>query len=262
MQTWKTLKLEQTADHIMTLTMNRPQRRNAINQEMADELYACLQGLWGRKDLRVLVLTGEGSAFGSGADLKERKDFRPDQTQHHRESVLRCIDALERFPSPVVAMINGPAFAGGFEIALGCDIRVSSDKATYALTEVRNVGSFPGAGGPVRLPKLVGRGRANLIVLTAQTFSAQQAYEFGFVEVVVPYERLREETYALASRIAANSPTGVRAAKQVIRQSNDLDVASATDLSRALRNPLDGSKDYREGISAWLEQRSPAFTGE
>lgn len=262
MGNWNTLKLNHDDRHVCTLVLNRPQRRNALSQEMVEELHACLLELRERKDLRVLVLTGEGSAFCSGADLKERAILDAEQTRHHRDSALRCIGLIDAFPAPIVAMINGPAIAGGMEIALACDIRVASEDASFALTEVVNAGSFPGAGGPVRLPKLIGRGRASYIVFTGRRFSASEAFELGFIEVVVPRDRLGEETYGLARQIAGNSPLGVRAAKQLIRQSNDLDVHSATDLSRALRDPLDKTRDYREGVTAWLERRKPDFTAE
>ncbi|MEO8305579.1 MAG: enoyl-CoA hydratase/isomerase family protein [Betaproteobacteria bacterium] len=261
MTTWNTLRVENPEPYIVSIVLNRPETRNAISLELARELDACFASLKGDPKVRVLLFTGEGTAFGSGADLKERGRLTPDQTRGHRESVLRVIETMETFPIPIVAMINGPAIAGGFELALGCDIRVASDKATFALSEVRNVGSFPGAGGPIRLAKLVGRGRANLVVLTARKFSAQEAFDLGLIEMVVPHAELREATLGVAREIAGNSPTGVAAAKKLIRQSNDLDVYAATELSRALRDPLDKSADYAEGLHAWLEKRTPAFTG-
>ena len=261
MQTWKYLKLEQSGAHVLTLSFNRPERRNALSVEMAHEVESCLAELHERTDIRVLILTGEGSAFGAGADLKERAGFDPNSIRLHRETALRIVELLETFPAPVIAMINGPAFAGSFEIALGCDIRIASELASFSLTEVRNAGSFPGAGGTVRLPKLIGRGRANLVVLTGRRFSAQQAFELGFIEMVVPHDELAAETLAIAGEIAAGSPLGVRAAKRLIRQSADIDVTSATTLSRALRDPLDGTHDSAEGYAAWVEKRPPKFTG-
>lgn len=259
MQAWNTLKVAETERHIVTVTMNRPERRNAISMEMARELEACFTALMPRGDVRAVILTGEGTAFCSGADLKEREGFDPDTTRRQRETVLRTIDLMERFHAPVVGMINGPAIAGGFELALGCDIRVASERATFSLTEVRNVGAFPGAGGPVRLPKLVGRGRASYIVLTARYLSADEAFRFGAVEMVVPHDDLAKQALGIARDIAGNSPSGVAAAKRLIRQANDLDVHSATELSRALRDPLDGGGDYAEGLKSWLGDRAPEF---
>lgn len=237
---WTTIKVTKVDPHVSVLTMNRPEQRNAINAQMADELEACLIRLKEDRDLRVLILTGEGKAFGGGADLKERASLTPEQTQRARDAGLRFIELIEALPAPVIAMINGPAIAGSFEIALACDIRVASDQAVFSMPEVNKLAAFPGAGGPVRLPRLVGRGRANLVVLTGGKFSAEEAFTLGFVEVVASHARLLEETLALARQIAANNPQGVSAAKQLILKSCDLDLPSAMKLSRALRNPMDG----------------------
>ena len=256
---WNTLKLSRPAEHVVMLAMNRPDRRNAVSLEMALELQACLTELSDRTDIRVLVLTGEGSAFGAGADLKERIHLTPETVQQQRHAALRSIELLESFRAPVIAMINGPAFAGSLELALACDIRVASERAVLALTELRNTGSFPGAGGPVRLAKMVGRGRASYIVLSARQFSAQEAFQLGFVELVVPHAELPERTLALAREIAGNSPVGGAAAKQRIRQSVDLDTGAAMALSQRMRDPQDGTADYTEGVTAWLAGRSPEF---
>lgn len=256
---WNTLKLSQPAEHVLTVAMNRPQRRNAVSFEMARELEACLAGLMERKDIRVLILTGVGSAFGAGADLKERVHLTPEIVQQQRHTGLRIVQLLETLAAPVIAMINGPAFAGSLELALACDIRVASDQAVFALSELRNTGSFPGAGGPVRLAKMVGRGRASYIVLSARQFSAQEAFQLGLVEMLVPHSELLEQTLALAHKSAGNSPVGVAAAKHLIRRSVDLDTDAATALSQAMRDPLDGTADYAEGIKAWLGGRVPEF---
>ncbi|WP_280156373.1 enoyl-CoA hydratase-related protein [Piscinibacter sp. XHJ-5] len=259
MSSWNTVSVTDLDPHVSVLTMNRPGHRNAINAEMADDLEACLISLKDKRDLRVLIVTGEGSAFGAGADLKERALLAPEQTQKARDTVLRFIELIEAFRAPVIAMVNGPAIAGSFELALACDIRVASDQATFSLPEVSKVGAFPGAGGPVRLPRLVGRGRANLVVLTGRTFSAREAFTFGFAELVVPHARLLDETLWLARQIAANSPEGVSAAKQLILRSDDLDLQSAMKLSRTLRDPMDATAAATEGVQAWADKRKPNF---
>ena len=136
MQSWKTLKVTQVEPFIMQLAMSRPERRNAVNVEMAHELVACIGELREQKDLRVLIVTGDGSAFGSGADLKERAVLSAEATQAQRDVVLQFIGLLENFHAPVLAMINGPAIAGALEIALACDIRIASEQAVFALPEV------------------------------------------------------------------------------------------------------------------------------
>jgi enoyl-CoA hydratase/carnithine racemase len=258
---YSTLTLNHDSDSISTITLNRPERRNAINHKMAEELAACLTELRSRSSLRVVVLTGAGSAFSSGGDLKERNEIAADATRRHREAVLHVVEMLEAFRTPVIAMVNGPAVAGGLELMLGCDIRVSSNKAVFGLTEVRNTGSFPGAGGPARLSKQLGRHRANYIVFTGRLLPAQEAYDFGLVEVVVPHDELREYVYRMAKEVAGNSPLGIRAAKPLICHASEIGLSSATELGRQLRDPLDSTKDYREGVQAWNEGRDPKFVG-
>lgn len=236
---WTTIRLTEIDPHISILALNRPEQRNAINAQMTEELEACLLSLKERQDLRVLIVTGEGTAFGAGADLKERATLTTAQTQKTRETFLRCLEHIEALRVPVIAMINGPAFGGAFEFALACDIRIASDQAIFSFPEVSIVNAFPGAGGPVRLSRLVGRGRASLVVLTGRKFSAEEAFTLGFVEVVVPHVRLMDDTRALARQIAANNPEGVSAAKQLIIKSGDLDLHSAMELSRILRDPMD-----------------------
>lgn len=262
MTSWHTLELSQNDPRIVTLTFNRPAQRNAINRQLADELVACLGELRQRKNLRVLVLTGAGSAFCAGGDLKERLEAGPDHARLQRESALRAIELLEALPCAVLAMINGPAVAGGLELALGCDIRIASNEASFALPEVRAAGGFPGAGGPIRLARMIGRGRTSLMVFTGRQFSAQDALALGLVERVVPLSQLHDETYALAREIAANSPCAVRAAKQLIARADDMDMVSATALSSALRDPMDLADDFKEAMQAWREKRSPTYRGD
>jgi len=260
MSRWNTLELIETERHVVTVVLNRPQARNAISRQLAEELVDCLTVLRERSGLRVLLLTGAGGAFCAGADLKEREAGGDGHARHQREALLRAIELIERFPAPVIAMVDGPAIAGGMELALACDLRVATERARFGLPEVRVVGSFPGAGGPVRLARMIGRGRASLVVLTGRTFTAREACALGFVEQVVPDAELQAHTLAIAREMAAGSPRGVRAVRQLIRQSVDLDLHSAMDLSRALRDPLDDTEDFREGISAWREKRPPVFS--
>ncbi|MCL4747723.1 MAG: enoyl-CoA hydratase/isomerase family protein [Burkholderiaceae bacterium] len=256
---WRTLIVVQDTPHVSTLILNRPERRNAIDARLAAELVDALSELAGQRGLRVLVLTGEGTAFSAGGDLKERLACGPKEAREQRDAALRATELLDRFPCPVIAMINGAALAGGFELALACDIRVASEDAFVGLPEVRTSGGFPGAGGPARLASLIGRGRASLAVYTGRQFPAREAFDLGMVDVLVPAARLRDEVASLAAQIAANSPAAVSAAKQLIRESADLDRAAATSLSRELRDPMDESADFREAMDAWRARRIPNY---
>ena len=260
MQQLKTVRFT-VDDHIATIVLARPERRNALSITLATELTGILKDLVRDSEVRAVVITGEGSAFCSGADLKDRREMTPEDMELIRERILEFVALIDRFPSPVIAMINGPAVAGGFELALSCDIRVASDAAFFSLTEVKNVGAFPGAGGPLRLARLVGKGKAKLITLTGRRFSAKEALDLGFVELVVPAARLHEEVYALARELTANSPLGVRAAKLLINEGTEIHSSGGATLSQALRAPLDRTRDHDEALAAWHEKRQPQFVG-
>lgn len=262
MTDWSTLRLEEAGPQVVRVVLHRPERRNAISTAMVRELEDLFSALGRRDDLRAVIVTGAGTAFCAGADLKERAGLVPPQVRTQRDTMLRVVERIETLGMPVIAAINGPAIAGGLELALACDIRVASEQARFALTEVRNMGSFPGAGGPVRLPKLIGRGRASYLVLSGRTIDARTAYDFGLVELVVAPEDLGAQSLALAQDIAGCSPSGVAAAKRLMRAANDLDVRAATELSSALRDPLDGGRDYTEGLSSWLSGGQPEFTAK
>lgn len=256
---WETLTVEGPDQSICTVLLNRPERRNAINSQMANELVACLQSLHRAPRLRALIIGGQGTAFSSGGDLQERLEHGPTHSRAQRERTLEAIHLIDTFPCPVIAMVNGAAIAGGLELALGCDIRIASQDAVFALPEVRTAGGFPGAGGPTRLAHLIGRGRTGWLVYSGQKISALEAMNFGLMDQVVSPAELRKVTEALAVQIAGNSPAGVRAAKVLIRQSMNADLDAALALSRALRDPLDEGPDFSEAMAAWRARREPVF---
>lgn len=256
---WQTLRLEGADGPVCTLWLSRPEHRNAMSQQLVQELAECLSLLRERRTLRALVLSGDGAAFCAGGDLKERLSKGASKTREQRATGLRAIELLDSFPCPVIAMINGPAVAGGLELALGCDIRIAADNAVFALPEVLRAGGFPGGGGPVRLTKMIGRGRTSLLVFSARSVSAREAFEFGIVDQVVPADRLRQVTADLAADIAANSPSAVRAAKLLIRDSQNLSVPDALRRSHELREPFEDGPDFIEALQAWRDRRPPKF---
>ncbi|MEK7771221.1 MAG: enoyl-CoA hydratase-related protein [candidate division NC10 bacterium] len=247
--------------HIATLTLNRPEAMNAMGHDLARDLEAALDRLEAAHDVRAVVATGAGDrAFSVGGDIKERGAMSLDERWEHALRLGRCFDRLETLPVPVIAAINGFCFGGGMEMAVACDLRIASERAEVGLLEVK-LGVFPGAGGPARLTRLVGKGRAKLVLYTGRRFPAAEGLAMGLVERVVPQDRLMEEARALAAEIAANGPLAVRALKRLVDTCYEADLAASQELARALRRPLDHTADMLEGVRAFEEKRPPRFQG-
>lgn len=246
---------------VATLTLNRPAAMNAMGRRFADDLERALARLEATPGIRSVVITGAGDrAFSVGGDIKERGAMSLDERWSHALRLGRCFDRIETLPVPVIAAINGYALGGGMELAVACDIRLASDRAEVGLTEAR-IGVFPGAGGPVRLTRLVGKGIAKLVLFSGRRFAARDAGALGLVDAVVPHERLAAEARALAGEIAANGPLAVQALKRLVNACYEADLASSLELARALRRPLDHTRDMLEGVRAFEEKRAPRFEG-
>ncbi|OGL19300.1 MAG: hypothetical protein A3F92_17360 [Candidatus Rokubacteria bacterium RIFCSPLOWO2_12_FULL_71_22] len=246
---------------VATLTLNRPAAMNAMGRRFAEGLEQALRDLRARPGVRAVVVTGAGErAFSVGGDIKERGAMTLEERWSHALRLGRCFDELEALAVPVIAAINGYALGGGMELAVACDIRLASDRAEVGLTEVR-IGVFPGAGGPARLTRLVGKGVAKLVLLSGRRFPAGQAAELGLVDLVVPHAELASAARALADEIAANGPLAVQAVKRLVNACYEADLVSCLELARALRQPLDHTEDMREGVRAFEERRPPRFQG-
>ena len=208
--------LLETKDRISTLTINRPDKRNALNQATRDEIFHVLDSLQGSTDSRVLIVTGAGDkAFIAGADISEFEG-RTSLTQREAMKSLRIFDAIEDFPKPVIAMINGFCLGGGLELALACDLRFASDNAKLGQPEI-NLGIIPGGGGTQRLTRLIGEGKSMELILTGDLIEAPQAKELGLVNDVFLANELRDRVRALAARIAEKSPIALRMAKEAVK---------------------------------------------
>jgi enoyl-CoA hydratase/carnithine racemase len=253
--------LIETEDGIVTATLNRPDAMNALNTALADALRVLLEDIAPRRDVRVLVLEGAGGrAFSAGADLKERRAMTPDALWAQSRRIHRVCDLLELLPQPVVCAIAGYCLGGGAELALGADIRIASETAQFGFPEM-TLGAFPGAGGPVRLPRVVGAAWAKEILLTARRVGAAEAKALGLVHHVVPQAELADRARAVARQILRVSPLGARAVKQIVNRGAAMSVEEATALANALRQPLEATSDYQEGLRAHFEKREPRFTG-
>lgn len=241
---------------IARITLNRPEKLNALDPEMLTALESGLSLIEGRRDIRVVILQATGEkAFCVGADINAWTALTP--LQMWSEWIRhghRVFSRLLQLRQPVICAIQGLAFGGGLELALACDIRVASESARFAMPEVK-LGTVPGWGGTARLPEVVGTGRARQIVLSGEPITAAIAERWGLVNEVVPGDRLVARVEELASRIAANAPVAVQTAKQLLAGGNMVTLESIAAATNAF------TQDAAEGLAAFREKRSPIFQG-
>jgi enoyl-CoA hydratase/carnithine racemase len=258
---YETLKVAVGQDRVGVITMNRPDVRNAMNTAMMRELRDCFAGFYVDPDVAAcLVLTGEGQGFCSGADLKERKGMTDETWRRQHAVAEQMMRAVMECPIPVIAAVNGAAYAGGMEIALGCDFVYAARSARFALTEV-TLGIMPGAAGTQNLPRAVGVRRAKEIILTGTPFTAEEALAWGMVNKVCADGELMGEAMAVARRIAANAPVSVRQAKKALDKATELDRMSGYAFEIEAYNRTVVTEDRREGIDAFNEKRRPRYKG-
>jgi enoyl-CoA hydratase/carnithine racemase len=229
---------------------------------MAEALYGALEQVARRREVRAVIFTGAGErAFCAGADLKERREMSPDDKWAQRTRLWRVNQLIWQLPQPAIAAIHGWCLGGGFELALACDFRIATEQTVFAFPEM-SLGAYPGAGGPIFLPRLIGRARAKEILFTARRVPAKEALELGIVERLVQPADLLPAAFSLAEDFTRCSPLGVAGAKRLINQGGDLPVDVANELNEAIRRPLEATKDYEEGIRAHYEKRPAVFRGE
>ncbi len=245
---------------VAILTINRPKKLNALNEEVRDLTLGYLEEIEHDDGIGVVVITGAGDkAFIAGADIGEFEGRSPfDQRQAMR--IPRIFDVMANFPKPVIAMINGFCLGGGCELSMSCDMRIASDQARIGQPEIK-LGLIPGGGGTQRLPRLVGLGQAMKIILTGEMIGAEEARRIGLVDEVVPHDQLREKTLELAASIAARSPLTVRVAKEAMRASERLSVEDGILYERDLFCLCFSTEDKKEGVAAFLEKRAAEWQG-
>ena len=254
--------LHEAADGVVTITLNRPEVHNAMNEQMRQELTRCFGDLATSDAARVVVVTGAGErAFSAGADIREFVE--PQVPVRFRESRKRVDfrQAMDRCPQPIIGAIRGYALGGGLELALACDIRIAGEDAQLGLTEV-NLAIIPGGGGTQRLTRLVGRGRALEMILTGARIDAREAWRIGLVERLVPAADVLAAARELARALAEKAPVALRYAKEAVVKGLELPLADGLRLENDLATLLRTTEDRVEGAKAFLEKRKPRFTGK
>lgn len=259
---YETLLVERVDDHVLLLTLNRPQAANAMNTRMGEELMDLFERFQLDSDgVRAIVVTGAGDkAFCAGGDLKERNGMSDAQWLRQHAMFERMLRAILACPIPVIGAINGAAYGGGCEIAAALDFAYAADHARFALTEV-TLGIMPGAGGTQNLPRAMGERRAKEVILTGLPFTAAEACDWGLVNRVLPQAELLDAALAIARRIAGNAPISVRQAKQSISRGMQMSLADGLAFEIECYNRMVSTEDRLEGIRAFNEKRKPQFRG-
>lgn len=249
-------------DVVAVVTVNRPDKLNALNAATIGEVRAAFEKLRNDNDVRAVIMTGAGEkSFIAGADIAELSQMTPLSGIEVSRAGQDALRLIETMPKPVIAAVNGFALGGGLEFALACHIRIASENAKLGLPEVK-LGIIPGYGGTIRLPRVVGRGRALEMILTGEMINAEEAYRIGLVNQVVPQALLMETAEKMARKIAANGPVAVALAIQAVDSAYHATTEDAQRLEANMFGLLASTADMREGMSAFLEKRNANFNGE
>ena len=241
-------------DRVAIVTIDRPEKRNAMSPTFFRELPRVLDVLDADDDVRAVVLTGAGEAFSAGGDIASFAELHgTTAVRRHLRLVFDAFHAVERAELPVIAAVNGIAFGGGTELTLACDLVVASERATFSFKEA-TVGLIPGYG-VVRGPAVIGRHWTRWLALTADVIDADQALEIGLVQKVVPHDDLLDEAVAVAERIAGHPPLAIRLGKQFVNRDTDEGLAESVEMTALLFT----TEDHAEGVAAFVEKRPPRF---
>jgi enoyl-CoA hydratase len=246
---------------VATVVVNRPDKLNALNLAVIEELGDAVEGLSRGPKPRVAILTGAGDrAFVAGADIAEMSGFGIAAAKSFADAGHAACARIEHAPFPFIAQVNGFALGGGTELALACDFIYASDKARFGQPEV-GLGLMPGFGGTQRLARRIGQGLAREIIYTGDQVGADRALQIGLVNAVVPHAELAARVLAVAKKIASRAPLGITASKRALLHGVEADLAAGCELEAQAFAALFGSEDQKEGTRAFLEKRQPTFTG-
>jgi enoyl-CoA hydratase len=245
---------------VALITMNRPEKRNALNDQVRAELFQVLEEINSQQAVRAAVCTGAGEAFVAGADITAMNDYQPEDAYNASKQGSDIFLFMETMPIPIIAAVNGWALGGGCELALSCDIRIAGESAKFGQPEVK-IGILPGYGANIRLPRLIGEGKAKELIYTGRIIDAFEAERIGLINSVVPDAKILDEALALAEKLS-DGPASIGFAKQAIWNAFGQDTKEAMHVSSKLYAEVYKTHDCREGIRAYLEKRKPVFTGE
>lgn len=260
---YKTIRYEVREDGIATMTLNRPEKLNCFSLEMFEEWRDVVQKVAYDRNVKVLVVTGEGRAFSSGVDLKVLGSDRltPPEFRYYYRQNHRSFDDLEAVEKPVIAAVNGMCYGGGVELMLSCDIAFAADNADFCLVE-NQLGCIPATGACNRLIHWVGLARTKELVISGEPIPASEAFRIGMVNRVVPADRLMTEAYAYAEMLAKKAPFAMGMAKHIINMCLNTDMHTGRYLERLGQSVLVLSEDHQEGMNAFFEKRKPNFQGK
>lgn len=248
------------ADRIATITVNRPDKLNALNDQVIAELGAAIDEVRGNADVGGAILTGAGRAFVAGADISGLEKRGAIETKALAQRGQVVFRRFETSPKPIIAAVNGFSLGGGCELAMACHLRIASEAAKFGQPEVK-LGLIPGYGGTQRLPRLVGKGRALQLLLTGEIIDANEAFRLGLVNKVVPADELIATATAMLQAMLANAPLALAACIEVVNAGYDLPLEEATSIEANAFGLLAATEDKREGTRAFLEKRAPNFKG-
>lgn len=241
-------------DNIAVITMNRPEALNALSKAVFADLEAALDDVENDDNVYVVVITGAGRAFIAGADIAEMAPMNVAEGLAFSELGNRLLMRVDMMEKPTIAAVNGFALGGGCEMALACDIRITSEKAKFGQPEV-GLGIIPGFGGTQRMARIIGTGAAMELIYTADTIDANRAKEIGMVNYVVPAEELMDKTMEMAKKICTNAQKAIRVSKMAIRRGIDCDISTAVTYEALAFATCFGTEDQKEGMQAFLEKR-------
>lgn len=260
---YETLKLDRVEDHILVVTLNRPERANAMNTQMGLDLRDLWRDLYvDQEDVRCVIMTGSGEkAFCAGGDLKDRDGMTDEQWQHQHAIFEQAVLTMMDVPPPIIGAINGVAYGGGTEFVLLCDFAYGARHARFALTEV-TLGIMPGAAATQMLPRAVGIRRAKEFLMCGAPCSADEALDWGILNKVCEPDQLMDEALTTARRIAANAPISIRQAKKSLNMSMQTDARNGYMFEIEAYNRMVPTEDRLEGIRAFNEKRKPVYKGK